>query len=124
MKLRPVRAARGMVAAGNPLAAAEGIAVLRAGGNAVDAAIAAAAVLAVVSPHECGLGGDLLGLVFDAKSGQVHALNASGRSPAGATPELYREGIPQGGGGAVSVPAWWAVGPPRWSASARGRCAS
>src|SRR5690606_15617392 len=104
MKLRPVRAARGMVGAGSPLAAAEGLAVLRAGGNAVDAAIAAAAVLAVVSPHECGLGGDMLGLVYDAASGQVHALNASGRSPAAATLEQYRDGMPMTGARSVSVP--------------------
>jgi gamma-glutamyltranspeptidase/glutathione hydrolase len=104
-----------MVGAGNPLAAAEGLAVLRDGGNAVDAAIAAAAVLAVVSPHECGLGGDMLGLVYDAASGQMHALNASGCSPAAATLEQYRDGMPLAGARSVSVPGM--VG--GWAAAAQ-----
>lgn len=104
MKLRPVRTGRGMVAAGHPLAAAEGLAMLRAGGNAVDAAIAAAAVLAVVSPHECGLGGDLFAVVHHAKSGETHALNASGCSPAAATLERYAGPMPQTGPLSISVP--------------------
>jgi gamma-glutamyltranspeptidase len=104
MKLRSVRARRGMVAAGHPLASAEGLAVLHAGGNAVDAAIAAAAVLAVVSPHECGLGGDLFAVIHDARSASTHALNASGRSPGAATLERYAGGIPAGGPLSVSVP--------------------
>ncbi|WP_151448644.1 gamma-glutamyltransferase family protein [Lacisediminimonas profundi] len=104
MKIRPVRAARGMVGAGNPLASAEGLAVLRAGGNAFDAAVAAAAVLAVVSPHECGLGGDLLAVVHHAKTGRTMALNASGRSPAAATVDRYPDGMPLTGPRSVSVP--------------------
>lgn len=104
MKIRSVRAPRGMVGAGNPLAAAEGLAVLRAGGNAFDAAVAAAAVLAVVSPHECGLGGDLLAVVHHAASGQTFALNASGRSPAAATVERYPDGMPMTGARSISVP--------------------
>ena len=104
MRLKSVRSLNGMVAAGHPLAAAEGLAVLRAGGNACDAAIAAAAVLAVVSPHECGLGGDLLAVFHDARTGATEALNASGRSPATATLERYAGGMPMLGGGSVSVP--------------------
>jgi gamma-glutamyltranspeptidase/glutathione hydrolase len=104
MKLKPVRAAKAMVAAGNPLAAAEGLAVLRAGGNAVDGAMAAAAVLAIVSPHECGLGGDLLALIYEARTGKVHVLNACGRSPASATLDAFANGMPQVGARSVSVP--------------------
>ena len=104
MTLRTVRAFGGMVAAGHPLAAAEGAAVLRDGGNAIDAAIAAAAVLSVVSPHECGLGGDLFAVVHDARSGATHALNASGRAPAAACVERYPDGIPATGPMSVSVP--------------------
>lgn len=104
MKLRTVRAFRGMVAAGHPLASAEGLAVLREGGNAVDAAIAAAAVLSVVSPHECGLGGDLFAVIHDARTGTTHALNASGRAPAAASLNRYADGIPATGALSVSVP--------------------
>jgi gamma-glutamyltranspeptidase/glutathione hydrolase len=104
MKLRSVRAGRGMVAAGHPLAAAEGLSALRTGGNAIDAAIAAAAVLAVVSPHECGLGGDLFAVIHDVKSGKTHALNASGCSPAAATLERYAGSMPQSGPLSISVP--------------------
>lgn len=104
MTLRTVRAFGGMVAAGHPLAAAEGSAVLRDGGNAIDAAIAAAAVLSVVSPHECGLGGDLFAVIHDARGGITHALNASGRAPAAACVERYPDGIPDTGPMSVSVP--------------------
>jgi gamma-glutamyltranspeptidase/glutathione hydrolase len=93
-----------MVAAGHPLAAGSGVEVLRNGGNAVDAAIAAAATLSIVSPHECGLGGDLFALVFDAHSGRVHGLNASGRSPAGATLEAMPGGSPDTGPLSITVP--------------------
>jgi gamma-glutamyltranspeptidase/glutathione hydrolase len=93
-----------MVAAGHPLAAGSGVEALRNGGNAVDAAIAAAATLSIVSPHECGLGGDLFALVFEARSGRVHALNASGRSPAEATLEAMPEGSPDAGPLSISVP--------------------
>lgn len=77
-----VTARRGMVAASNPLASQAGLAILRAGGNAADAAIAAAAVLNVTEPASTGVGGDCFALFFDAKTKQVSALNGSGRSPA------------------------------------------
>lgn len=77
-----VAAQRGMVAASNPLAAQAGLAILRQGGNAADAAVAAAAVMNVVAPGSCGIGGDCFALYFDAKTKQVTALNGSGRAPA------------------------------------------
>jgi gamma-glutamyltranspeptidase/glutathione hydrolase len=79
----PVYAAGGMVATSQPSAVLAGIDTLRAGGNAVDAAIATAAALAVTEPTGCGLGGDCFALVFDARSQKVLALNGSGRAPAG-----------------------------------------
>ena len=82
-------ALRGMVTAPHHLAAEAGLGALRSGGNAVDAAIAAAAVLAVVYPHMCTLGGDLFMLVRSGRTGEVKALNASGRSGANATREFY-----------------------------------
>jgi len=75
-------ARRGMVAASNPLAAQAGLHVLRSGGNAADAAVAAAAVLTVTDPASTGVGGDCFALYFEANSQQVTALNGSGRAPA------------------------------------------
>ncbi|GAA1803978.1 gamma-glutamyltransferase family protein [Planosporangium flavigriseum] len=86
---RPVYAPRGAVATSQPLAAAAGLAVLRRGGNAVDAAIATAVALTVVQPGANDIGGDLFALVWDGR--ELHGLNASGRSPAAFTPELIRE---------------------------------
>lgn len=77
------------VAAADHLAATAGLEALQAGGNAVDAAIAAAAVMTVTSPHMCGLGGDLFGLVVPIE-GEPSALNASGRAGSGANPEQLR----------------------------------
>lgn len=77
-----------MVASADRRATAAGTAVLRAGGSAVDAAIATNAVLAVTAPHLCGLGGDLFALVHDGD--EVVALNASGRSGSGADPDDLR----------------------------------
>lgn len=78
-----VRAPRGMVSSIDHLASSAGVALLRAGGSAADAAIAANAVLAVTSPYACGLGGDLFALVHDG-TGTPAALNASGRAGSGA----------------------------------------
>ncbi len=64
--------------------------ILSAGGNAVDAAIAANAVLGVCEPHTCGVGGDLFALIFDPESAKPLALNASGRAGSGADPDLIR----------------------------------
>ncbi|QDV81599.1 Putative gamma-glutamyltransferase YwrD [Stieleria magnilauensis] len=74
-------AKHGMVATSHPLASQAGLDVLREGGNAVDAAIAANAMLGVVEPMSCGIGGDLFAIVWDAKTKQLYGLNASGRSP-------------------------------------------
>ncbi|MEM0926327.1 MAG: gamma-glutamyltransferase, partial [Planctomycetota bacterium] len=77
----------GMAATSHPLATAAAIDVLKQGGTAVDAAIAANAVLCVAEPMSCGLGGDLFAVVWDAKTGTLHGLNASGRSPQSLTLE-------------------------------------
>jgi gamma-glutamyltranspeptidase/glutathione hydrolase len=71
----------GMVATSQPLATQVGVQVLKDGGTAVDAAIAANAMLGLVEPTGCGIGGDLFAIVWDSESGQLFGLNASGRSP-------------------------------------------
>lgn len=80
---------RGLVSTPHYLASQAGLDILRRGGTAVDAAIAAAAVLSVVYPHMCGLGGDNFWLIYDAAHGQLKALNGSGRAALSATPEFY-----------------------------------
>jgi gamma-glutamyltranspeptidase / glutathione hydrolase len=89
---RPVYAPRGVVATTQPLAASAGLAVLRRGGNAVDAAIATAAALTVLQPGSNDIGSDLFALVWDGS--QLHGLNASGRSPALLTRDLVVEREP------------------------------
>ena len=71
----------GMVATSHPLAASVGLDVLKQGGNAVDAAIATNAMLGLVEPMSCGIGGDLFVIYWDSKSQKLYGLNASGRSP-------------------------------------------
>ena len=91
-----VVARRGMVAASNPLAAQAGLAILRKGGNAADAAIATAGVLNVTAPGSTGIGGDCFALFFDAQTKQITALNGSGRAPAGMTlNDLHTLGFPE-----------------------------
>lgn len=87
----PVFATRGMVAASQPLAAQAGLEILMQGGNAADAAVATAAALNVTEPVSTGLGGDCFALFFDGQSGEVTALNGSGRAPAGLTIDLLRK---------------------------------
>lgn len=102
---RPIVMGRaGTVVAGHHLAAQAGLDMLRAGGNAVDAAIAAAAALAVLKPDACGIGSDLFLLYGDARSGESHALNASGPAPQAATPATFPNGIPERGLRAAAVP--------------------
>ena len=87
----PTYAPHGMVATSHILASGAGLAALRRGGSAVDAVIAANAVLCVVYPHMAGLGGDGFWLIYDPKMGKVSALNASGPAARAATRDYYRE---------------------------------
>ena len=104
----PAVGRHGMIATSQPLASAAGLKALQSGGNAIDAAVTAAAVLAVVEPSMNGIGGDLFAIVYDARTKQVYALDASGRSAAAATPaEFARRGLtemPGSGPLAVDVP--------------------
>src|SRR5260221_11467852 len=95
---------RGAVAANHPLAAQAGLLALRAGGNAVDAAVATAVTLSVVEPMMSGLGGDGFYHVFDAKTGRAVVFNGTGPAPQTATPERYAAGIPRTGPLSVSLP--------------------
>ena len=81
----------GMVSSGHHLASLSGVKVLQEGGNAVDAALAASFVLAVVRPQACGVGGDLFSLVLMKDKGRVEALNASGPAPRKATVEFFQD---------------------------------
>lgn len=98
----------GMVATSHPLAAQTGVDILRAGGTAADAAIAANAVLGVVEPMSCGIGGDLFVMYWDASKEKLCGLNASGRSPLRMTRELFLsrdlQDIPDSGPLSWSVP--------------------
>src|SRR5882757_1011851 len=86
-----VLARNGVVTTSQPLAAQAGLEILRKGGNAYDAAVAAAAVLNVVEPASAGVGGDVFVIGWLAKEKKLIALNASGRAPAGATPQHLAE---------------------------------
>ena len=104
----PVLARNGVIATSQPLASAAGLQVLQEGGNAIDAAVTAAAVLAVVEPTMTGVGGDLFALVFDAKTKTLKGLNSSGRAGSGADPKaLMARGcreMPTHGVCSVTVP--------------------
>jgi gamma-glutamyltranspeptidase / glutathione hydrolase len=80
-----VTARRGIISSNNPLASAAGLDILRRGGTAADAAVAALAVLCVTDPASTGIGGDCFALYYDAHSGALTALNGSGRAPAALT---------------------------------------
>jgi gamma-glutamyltranspeptidase/glutathione hydrolase len=113
-----VFAQHGMVTTSQPLAAQAGLQILKSGGNAVDAAVATAAMLNLVEPMNVGVGGDLFAIIYVAKEHKLYALNASGMAPTGATPEHFASlgyhadpanwgpgsGMPQGGILAVTVP--------------------
>jgi gamma-glutamyltranspeptidase/glutathione hydrolase len=106
----------GIVAASQPLAASAGAQILERGGNAIDAAIAANAVMGLVEPHMNGIGGDLFVMYYEAKTGAVHGLNAGGWSPSGLTPSLLKSKgfrtVPATGIYSVTVPgtvAGWAA---------------
>ncbi|MFN5796197.1 MAG: gamma-glutamyltransferase [Planctomyces sp.] len=86
-----VIARHGMAATSQPLATMTAVDILRRGGSAVDAAIAATAVLCVAEPTGCGIGGDLFAIVWDSGTGRLHGLNGSGRSPMGLTAEEFRQ---------------------------------
>jgi gamma-glutamyltranspeptidase/glutathione hydrolase len=98
----------GALSSGHYLASLAGMNVMQEGGNAVDAALAAAFVMTVVRPETCGPGGDLFALVYMKKSGKVEALNASGPAPARATIEHFKSrgmnSIPVSGPLSVAVP--------------------
>ena len=104
----PVYAPHGVVATSQPLASSAGLAVLQHGGNAIDAAVTSAAVLALVEPHMTGIGGDMFALIWSARDKKLVALNASGRAGAGMTrAEMIRRGhkeVPTDGAEAVTVP--------------------
>jgi gamma-glutamyltranspeptidase/glutathione hydrolase len=100
---------RNVVATSHPLAAQAGLAIMRQGGNAVDAAVAAAAVMTLVEPVSCGLGGDAFAIVWDGKG--LHGLNASGRAPMAWRPDYFgrkyghhADTLPKRGIDTVTVP--------------------
>lgn len=128
---RPVvMGSAGMVASGHPLASLAGADMLRSGGNAIDAAVASAAALAVAIPYMNGLGGDAIGLVHTAAGGgRVTAVNGSGVAPAAASVDRYRsmgyEAIPRRGPLSISVPGAvqsWGDCLERWGTRSLGQC--
>ncbi|MFO7941519.1 MAG: gamma-glutamyltransferase family protein [Bacillota bacterium] len=88
---RSLLATEGMITTAHPRASLAGLDVLRSGGNAMDAALAAAAVTNVVLPAMCGLGGDLFLIYYDAEDRRFHAINSSGIAPRGASVEYFRD---------------------------------
>jgi gamma-glutamyltranspeptidase/glutathione hydrolase len=103
-----VMAPHGMVATSHPLAAEVGLDVLKHGGNAIDAAIAANAAIGLMEPMSCGIGGDLYAIVWDAKTQKLYGLNASGRAPFKTSRKLFADrglaDIPTSGPLSWSVP--------------------
>jgi gamma-glutamyltranspeptidase/glutathione hydrolase len=115
----PVLATHGMAATAQPLATQIAVDVLKRGGSAVDAAIAANAALGLMEPVGCGIGGDLYAIVWDPKTGKLHGYNGSGRSPMGRSLEDLkrklngRTDMPSHGSLTVTVPGavdgWFAL---------------
>src|SRR5438874_1938235 len=104
-----VLARHGIVATSDPLAAQAGLDILRQGGNAIDAAVAAGAVLDVTSQNDTGIGGDLFAIVWSARDKKLYALNSGGWAPAGWTPQFFTEklgvkSVPNVGVNAATVP--------------------
>ena len=97
-----------MIATSQPMATQVGLDVLKSGGNALDAAVAAGATLCVTEPQSTGIGGDCFMLIHEAKTGKLHGINGSGRAARKATPEEYRRrglsAIPERGILSVTVP--------------------
>lgn len=126
MNSRPVVVARnGLVTSGHPLASQAGLRILQDGGNAVDAAVAASAVLAVVRPFATGVGGDLFALIYEAGTRHVYAIDASGPAPCGASIDEYRAHglavIPERGPLSIETPgcvAGWQVALERFGRTA------
>ena len=112
-----VHSMNAMVATSHPLAALTAIEVLRAGGTAADAAVAACALLGVIEPQSTGIGGDCFALIQPRGEGKISAYNGSGRAPMAATPEWYLEhnikAIPLTSPHAVTIPgavdAWTVI---------------
>jgi len=102
--LKQATGKRAVVVSGHDQATQTAIAMLEQGGSITDAALAGAAVLSVVLPHACGLGGDAFVLVHDAASGKTHGLNASGVSPALAQPGRFPQGLQERGPLSCNVP--------------------
>ena len=98
----------GIVAAENPLAAQVGATILADGGNAIDAAVATNAMMGLVAPMSNGIGGDLFAIVYEAKSGKLYGLNASGWAPSALTIDFLRDkglqAMPYQGVHSVTVP--------------------
>ncbi len=82
-------AQNGMAATSQPLATQVALDILKKGGTAIDAAIAANAMLGLVEPHACGIGGDIFAIIWDAKTKKLYGFNGSGRSPAKLTREYF-----------------------------------
>ena len=104
-----VLARHGIVATSDPLASQAGLEILRNGGNAIDAAVAAAAVLDVTSQNDTGIGGDLFAIIWSAKDKKLYALNSAGWAPAGWTPDFFTNRlkatrVPGNGVNAATVP--------------------
>ena len=103
-----VMGTKGVIAAGHPLASLAGLGIMQRGGNAVDAAVAAGFVLAVVKHEACGLGGDMFSLVYMKDEGKVRALNASGPAPGNATIDAFKsrglDAVPTSGPLSIAIP--------------------